>query len=161
MLETLLRLYYLRHSYETYDTWVIHFLIVLGTDTLKTLYSGSAQASQLSQEVLHSTLALVFSGLEQQGKRAQIAKMGALGLQKSLKPEELQMVGKYLSLEPVTEKEQTLIDESVRCMYPISIVSSDGRVETKQLGELVKRVERFAEETGRGHLKESSDAGSE
>lgn len=142
MFETLLRLYYLRHSYDTYDAWIIHFLIVLGTNALNALYTASTP-TQAAAEVLRSSLVLAVTGLEQQSKNVFIAKICALGLEKSMRSEDLQWVHMYLCLKPVTMEEQRMIDENTRSSYPLPIVRDNGQVETRLLGEIVKGVEKL------------------
>ncbi|KAF2449783.1 hypothetical protein P171DRAFT_379973 [Karstenula rhodostoma CBS 690.94] len=139
MFETLLRLYYLRHSYDTYDAWIIHFVLVLGTNSLKSLY-GATPTTQQSVDVLRSSILLAAEGLRQQGKNVYIARVCALGMQNSMRPDDLQLVQTYLSLKPVTQEEQNMIDESVRCLYPVPIVRADGELETRKLGEIMTEV---------------------
>jgi hypothetical protein len=146
MFETLLRLYYLRHSYDTHDAWIIHFLLVLGTDALKSLYNAAPTASQQSLDTLRSSVLLAATGLKEQGENVYIARVCALGLQKSMKPEDLQWVQTYLSTKPVTQGEQRLIDESARCMYPVPIIRADGELEMRKLGEITRGVEDLSTE---------------
>jgi hypothetical protein len=145
MFETLLRLYYLRHSYKSYDSWIIHFLLVLGSNALKSLYSATPTTQQ-SINILRSSVLLAASGLRQQGKSVYLAQLCALGLQKSMRPEDLRWVQQFLSLEPVTRKEQMMIDETARCMYPIPIVRADGELVTQKLGEIVTEIEELSAE---------------
>ncbi|OAG06511.1 uncharacterized protein CC84DRAFT_1090661 [Paraphaeosphaeria sporulosa] len=140
MFETLLRLYYLRHSYDTYDAWIIHFLLLLGTNALKSLYSATPMTQQ-SVDILRSSILLAAEGLRQQGKNVYIAQVCALGLQKSMRPDDLQWVQTHLSLRPVTHEEQSIIDESARCSYPVPIVCADGKLDTRKLGEIVTKFE--------------------
>lgn len=136
MFETLLRLYYIRHSYNTYDAWIIHFLVVFGTNALKSLYSAAPTTRQ-SVDVLRSSVLLASEGLRQQGENVYIARVCALGLQKSMRPDDLQWVQTYLSLKPMTRDEQSIIDESARCMYPVPIIRADGEMDVQRLGEIV------------------------
>lgn len=141
MFETLLRIYYLRHSYETYDAWVIHFLLVLGTNALNSLYDATAPTAFQSPGDALSSLLLALQGLKQQSKNVYIAKICALGLQKSMRPDDLQWVQRFLVLKPVTKEDQRMIEESTRCSYPVPIISAEGQLETRKLGEVIRDVE--------------------
>ncbi|KAJ4360832.1 uncharacterized protein N0V89_001399 [Didymosphaeria variabile] len=141
MFETLLRIYYLRHSYSTYDAWIIHFLLVLGTNALNSLYDATAPTAFQHPADALSSLLLAVKGLKQQSKNVYIARICALGLQKSMRPDDLQWVRTFLFLKPVTKEDQRMIDESARCSYPVPIVSSEGQLETRKLGEIMKGVE--------------------
>lgn len=76
-LETLLRLYYLRHSFESYDPLLMHWLMFLGDVVLQRLdryqsggsgSSGSnSSAAPVGLESLRSTLILCAKGLYDQG----------------------------------------------------------------------------------------------
>ncbi|XXH04590.1 DNA helicase rad5 [Hypoxylon texense] len=78
-LETLLRLYYLRHSFESYDPLLMHWLMFLGDVVLQRLHhhqlhhhqqsgAGSSGATvPLDLESLRSTLILCAKGLYDQG----------------------------------------------------------------------------------------------
>lgn len=63
-LETLIRLCYLRHGFETVDSFLVQFLNIVGFRVLDRLKSNPAEADQT--EML-STLALCARGLRQQG----------------------------------------------------------------------------------------------
>jgi hypothetical protein len=138
MFETLLRLYYLRHSYDTYDAWIIHFLLVLGTDALKSLYRATPTTTQQSVDDLRSSVFLAAKGLKEQGKNVYISRVCAVGLQESMRLEDLQWVQAYLSTKVITQGEQRMIDESARCLYPVPFLRADGELEMRQLGEIAR-----------------------
>jgi len=161
MFETLLRLYYLRHSYDMYDPWIIHFLLELGTNALNSLYNATPSTTQQSTDHLRSSLVLAVAGLKQQSKSVYIARICALGVQKSMRPADLQWVQTYLRLKPVTAEEQRMIDETTRCAYPVPIVSIDGQLETKQLGKIMRGVEELSVEQQHSTSEVSSEASDE
>lgn len=145
MFETLLRLYYLRHSYDMYDPWIIHFLLVLGSSALQSLYSPTPTTEQ-SVNILRSSVLLAAIGLKQQGKSVYLAQVCALGLQKSMKPDDLRWVQSFLSINPLTRKEQSFIDETARCSYPVPIVRDGGELVMQRLGGIVTEIEESSTE---------------
>ncbi|KAF9741743.1 hypothetical protein PMIN01_01282 [Paraphaeosphaeria minitans] len=50
--------------YDTYDAWIIHFLLVLGTNALKSFYSETPMTQQ-SVDILRSSILLTAEGLGQ------------------------------------------------------------------------------------------------
>jgi hypothetical protein len=77
-LESILRIYYLRHSFEAYDLTLTVFLIHLANLTfvaVEQLEQGSVNASADTSESLLSTLLLCFKGLYDQSKNAYVASL--------------------------------------------------------------------------------------
>ncbi|OTA95752.1 hypothetical protein M434DRAFT_393609 [Hypoxylon sp. CO27-5] len=83
-LETLARLYYLRHSYESYDPLLMHWLVFLGDTILLKLdgrlnsapalvAAGTMPTSASNSESLRSTLILCAKGLYDQSRNFHIA----------------------------------------------------------------------------------------
>ncbi|KAI1410532.1 hypothetical protein F5Y13DRAFT_201990 [Hypoxylon sp. FL1857] len=82
-LETLVRLYYLRHSFESYDPLLMHWLMFLGDTILLKLDGGLNSAGALAaatmpttlanSESLRSTLILCAKGLYDQSRNFHIA----------------------------------------------------------------------------------------
>lgn len=70
-LETLVRLYYMRHGFEHYHSMLLHHLSVVGFNTLSRL--GSAPAAQKHRDALRSTLLICAKGLYIQTQNYYIA----------------------------------------------------------------------------------------
>jgi hypothetical protein len=77
-LESILRIYYLRHSFEAYDLMLTVFLVHLANLTFVTveqLEQGSMSVPVDRSESFLSTLLLCFKGLYEQSKNAYVASL--------------------------------------------------------------------------------------
>ncbi|KAE8847633.1 hypothetical protein PTNB85_01476 [Pyrenophora teres f. teres] len=77
-LESILRIYYLRHSFEAYDAMLVIFLAHLANTTLASIEQLEQDPSSVpteTSETLLSALILCFKGLHDQSKNAYIASL--------------------------------------------------------------------------------------
>ncbi|OTB20707.1 hypothetical protein K445DRAFT_372281 [Daldinia sp. EC12] len=103
-LETLLRLYYLRHSFEAYDPLLMHWLMFLGDTTLRKIdESGTimppaiaALAPPADVESLRSTLILCAKGLYDQGHNYHIAVLVYRLLRDRMKANDLDLMRTHI-----------------------------------------------------------------
>ena len=161
-LETLLRVYYLRHGYEHGDIFLGHCLAQLGFAALRRMATLSATGGDPARVAptsdLHSlraTLALVGKGLHEQGQsyflnkailRTLKAKMGSVE-QKQL----VHVVGDIEAAEPGVAAQMRHVRSR---LWPSALSYMDAEREVHRLGHVV-------EELGLGAGGEVDDEGSE
>ncbi|KAH8632172.1 hypothetical protein IG631_13855 [Alternaria alternata] len=113
-LESILRIYYLRHSFESYDSTLTIFLVHLANLTLESirqLEQDPASERKDTSEALLSTLILCFNGLYEQSKSAYIAIVMLALMRKQLSAEIRNTVGRYVTIEE-PESDTESIDET-------------------------------------------------
>ena len=113
-LESTLRIYYLRHSFESYDSTLTIFLVHLANLTLepiRQLEQDPASERKDTSEALLSTLILCFNGLYEQSQSAYIAIVMLTLMRKQLSAEIRNTVGRYVTIEE-PESDTESIDET-------------------------------------------------
>jgi hypothetical protein len=134
-LETLLRLYYLRHGYESYDLFMIQLLSFLGFAHIKAL--KGAEATEV--ESRRSAVALTAQGLRDQSRNCYLAGLvfrvmkGNIGVQGESLLKEIEDLQE-------DEEEELLVAEQVQSSWPIDIEWIDIEPEKQRLGNLVKKT---------------------
>ncbi|KAI0180537.1 hypothetical protein GGR52DRAFT_531750 [Hypoxylon sp. FL1284] len=113
-LETLLRLYYLRHSFECYDPLLMHWLVFLGDVVLKKLdnpsgspTTSSATTTPLDLESLRSTLILCAKGLYDQSRNYHIAFIVYRLLRDRMKANDLDLLRTHILPTPTAATANT------------------------------------------------------
>jgi hypothetical protein len=134
-METLLRLYYLRHGFESYDIFVISLLAFIGFMQAKTL-DGSEAAGLESRR---STVVLVAKGLQDQSQNCYLARV-VLRILKSSVGRENQFLLKEVDNEEEDAEAERVMEEQVKSSWPIDLEWIDVDPETKRLDNLIKRA---------------------
>jgi hypothetical protein len=101
-LESILRIYYLRHSFEAYDSTLTIFLAHLANLTLEPLKQLEQDPTSVPSETsksLLSTLILCFHGLYEQSKSAYVAGIMLTILKKRLSVDARNTVGRHVAIE--------------------------------------------------------------
>ncbi|KAF4994626.1 hypothetical protein FGRMN_5671 [Fusarium graminum] len=140
MLETVMRLYYLRHNFEIYDPWVAFGLIAVGNGVIADLASDSGSEPK-NVAGYRSTLILAAQGLSFQGLNYHISRLLSIQLLKAMEPQDLQLVQTHVKPVYLQEDEETMVAEHSNSMWPvpgIAIMNEDP--EKKRLMNLVARV---------------------
>lgn len=137
-LQILIRLYYVRHSFESTDVYLVSPLSRLGFVCLERMQeSPSAQ----DLEDLRSTLALVLIGLSSQSRRAGIVRAVTKIVRNSLPLKELQHIE---SKENVSDFQADggffEVQEEVLSSWIPSVVSISDDHRTKQLSVLAEQT---------------------
>ncbi|KAK4231734.1 hypothetical protein QBC38DRAFT_203026 [Podospora fimiseda] len=129
-LETLVRLYYLRHGFESADSFLVHFLGNLGFISRAAIEQESDASSLESHR---STEILLVKGMNELGRAYYVAK-AVMRLQASfMSPEEVELVKRFVDVE--AEKivygplEQALYSD-----WPVYEIGYEARVEQKRQG---------------------------
>jgi hypothetical protein len=94
-LETLMRLYYLRHGFEGFDSFLIHFL---GTLNYMTMTGIESEADPAYREFRRSTMILLLKGIHDQGQAHFVAR-AVLRLQASyMRREDVELLKRYVEI---------------------------------------------------------------
>ncbi|KAF4430454.1 Nitrogen assimilation transcription factor nirA [Fusarium acutatum] len=134
-METLLRLYYLRHGFESYDIFVISPLAFIGFMLAKTL--DSSETAGL--ESRRSTVVLVAKGLQDQSQNCYLARL-VFRILKSSVGRENQFLIKEVDNEKEDDEAQRVIEEQVKSSWPIDLEWIDVDPEKKRLDNLIRRT---------------------
>ncbi|KAI4615382.1 uncharacterized protein J4E87_009275 [Alternaria ethzedia] len=121
-LESILRLYYLRHSFEAYDSTLTIFLAQLANLTLEPLEQLERDPGNAPPEVsesLLSTLVLCFGGLYEQSKSAYIAGIMLMIMRKRLSADVRNAVGRYVSIEETDSDTDPMDETDLGFSHPI------------------------------------------
>ncbi|EXL39260.1 hypothetical protein FOCG_18127 [Fusarium oxysporum f. sp. radicis-lycopersici 26381] len=138
-METLLRLYYLRHGFESYDIFLISLLSFLGFMHIKSL--KSAEAMEL--ESRRSTVVLMAKGLRDQSQNCFLAAL-VFRVLKAKMGRESQLLLKEVDVgeedgEEDGEEEVVMADQ-VHSSWPIDIEWIDTDPDKQRLGNLIKET---------------------
>jgi hypothetical protein len=141
-LESVLRIYYLRHSFESYDMLLPVFLAHMCHETISRLLRiDRSDPTRSDKEIaaLRSTLILCLRGLHDQFKNFYISGPILEVLHKRLSTEDRDLVGQYITLKYVkaeddgVEKPQRVLSD-----YVMPIVSLHDDPEAARLSNLVQ-----------------------
>ncbi|KAF5986157.1 nitrogen assimilation transcription factor nirA [Fusarium coicis] len=118
-METLIRLYYLRHGFKSYDIMVISMLAFIG--------------------FIRSTVVLVAKDLRDQSKNCYLARL-VLRILKSSVGRKNKILLKEVDDEEEDDEEERVMEEQVKSFCPIDLEWIDVDPEKKRLDNLIKRT---------------------
>ncbi|KAJ6286265.1 hypothetical protein J3E71DRAFT_359029 [Bipolaris maydis] len=95
MLESLMRLYYMRHSFVHYDPWLIPAITRLGNDANRLLEGGPGE-DPANLDGYRPTIILCAKALESQAQNIHIATSLGIQLYSVIKPQTLQLIRTYV-----------------------------------------------------------------
>lgn len=140
--ETLLRTYYLRHNFETFDPMLVNFIIErLGAcmAALNTNDTVTLRRHLPDQETLRSTLILCVTGLRSQAKNYHVCNLAYLGIQSQMRPEDLQLLLTYI--KPPSAEDMPPLDPDSVTNWPLPIISMNENPSKAALNNMVKGYE--------------------
>ncbi|PVI08060.1 hypothetical protein DM02DRAFT_608166 [Periconia macrospinosa] len=140
MLETVMRLYYMRHSFQLYDPWITFALTIVGNNAIENLASHSGNNSR-SRDGYLSTLILSAQGLLNQGSNYHLATLVAVQLQSAMQPSDLQLVQTYVTAAGVDKSDQRLMVQHSHSHWVIPLIGISDDPKKYTLKELVKAFE--------------------
>jgi hypothetical protein len=114
-LESILRLYFLRHSFEAYDPMLALFLVHLANLTLpvlEQLEQGSTTVPTENSEALLSTLILCYKGLHDQSKTSYVAGLILAVMKKRVGPDIRSAVVRHISFEEPGSPDSEVSEDS-------------------------------------------------
>jgi hypothetical protein len=146
-LQTLIRLYYLRHGYEAMDLFIVIPLMLAGFKSLDAI--DEQQPSTLSPpededgtlESHRATLLLVAKGLASQRQNHYLANALFSVIRRRMRPQEaalLQDESVGLEEEEGAVEQRGVLMQAVRSHWPVSVVRKREDLEAYRLGNLVE-----------------------
>lgn len=154
MLETLIRLYYARHSFDQYDHWVSFTLVITGNLAASTLSSAPPDSPASLLDGYRSTLVLSARGLQSQAAHYHLAALLSIQLQAAVEPQTLQLVRMYVRKPTVEGEEEKLRVEHSFSAWPVPIIGVHEDPDKVRLKNLLRE---FEEEDGVGGQGEEED----
>ncbi|QIX02099.1 hypothetical protein AMS68_007616 [Peltaster fructicola] len=151
-INTLLRLYFLRHGFAAMDTTVMQFFNLAGFDALQELELLDGLASPEHAEVHLSTVVLCAKGLCDQGRNFYLAEVVYRIFRSSMQPEHVQLLHESIDVEAESMREG-LSAEHIRAEYPIKVISFADDPSQWRISELIAtRMAMSVESTDRGDV---------
>ncbi|KAK8129870.1 hypothetical protein PG999_002250 [Apiospora kogelbergensis] len=143
--ETLVRIYYLRHGFESYDTTLLQFLPLLAFSTLGVLRNtDSKELDPEKRKSLISTLVLCAKGIWEQGRNYYGSEAVFHLLQGSLRPEDSELSDilkrEVASCDDEVDRMAIMIRE-VRSHWPIGVYSATQEPVDHSLHDFIRWVE--------------------
>jgi hypothetical protein len=149
-LETLLRIYYMRHGFEAYDAMLLVHLVHLANLTLARLaqieQTPDPQKSSLEDtETLRSTLILCLKGLHDQSKNFYLSGVVFDVMTNRPSTENRNLVGKFVPLAD-SNAEDSAVDRSQRVIsdYVIPVVNLNEEPDAGRLANMVLEFGRMS-----------------
>ncbi|KAF2655122.1 hypothetical protein K491DRAFT_693149 [Lophiostoma macrostomum CBS 122681] len=140
MLETVMRLYYMRHSFDSCDPWIAFALAIIGNTAITNLSTGSSNEPRILDAYL-STLILSAQGLNSQSLHYHLGTLLAIQLQSAMESKDLQRVQTYVTAAGINSHDQGLIAQHSHSQWPLPIIGINEDPEKVRLKNLVKALE--------------------
>jgi hypothetical protein len=117
-LETVLRLYYLRHSFEHTVTFLTYFLSILANMTIESMNSDSVSPDDVETlKILRATLILAVKSLFDQGQHVYVSSVICRLLRHRMTDEDLNALRRHTTWED----DQPLVPQYVRSAFPVIV----------------------------------------
>lgn len=138
--ETLLRLYYLRHGFESFDTTLLQFIPMLAWSALRD-YIEMKNTGHEHEDAMRSTVILCGKGLWEQGRNYFVAEVIYRLFEKSLPSrEEVQLLRDATDIDQEDDGWARMVRE-VRSNWPIGVFSAArANVEQSRLGRFIRFI---------------------
>ena len=146
-LETLVRLYYLRHSFQSADAYMVQPLMELGVAALRRLKSDATSPAEL--EDARGALVLAAQGLLDQSKIYEIGHTIFQLLNGDMRPEDASLAHRLLDIRKETLASRSARTRHGQAQYVCNVVDITKDPEQQRLNNLIARYEELAvEEAG-------------
>jgi hypothetical protein len=142
-LETVIRMYYRRHSFQACDTFMTNFVLMLATLMMEAIKQRTGVTSATHLEHLRSTVLLCVKCLYDQGKSVHCSNVIYRLLRDGLEPNEMGILRGYIAPSEEAEKEP-LDPQQARSNYPITVMRFDEDPEATLMENMVKQYNRMA-----------------
>jgi len=134
-LQTLIRLYYLRHGFEAMDLFIVIPLMLTASECLDVI-GDQTTAAQL--ETLRSTLVLAAKGLGSQRRNHYLAEALFRVVRGRMRPQEAALLRETMEPEEEESEEKKSLMQSVRSHWPVSVVKKKEELDSHILTTLVE-----------------------
>ncbi|KAM3530884.1 hypothetical protein NHJ13051_001112 [Beauveria bassiana] len=134
-LETLVRLYYVHHSFDSHDVFMMQFLMFLGFMHIRSI--ATSPAGELN-DAYRSTIYLVAKGLRTQGQNYYLAEVIYRMMRDAMSSSDQKFLGPLLNVSVDDHVRKSLISRHTRSALPIDIFSINEDPEKQRLSNLIK-----------------------
>lgn len=135
LLQTLVRLYYLRHGYEAMDLFIVIPLMLAASDCIEAI-DERTPPSEL--ESLRSTLILATKGLHAQRRNHYLAEALFRVIRGQMRPSEVSLFRGIMNVDEDEAAEKPDMAQPVRSHWPVSVVKKKGDMDSYILKNLVE-----------------------
>ncbi|PVH95428.1 putative C6 transcription factor [Periconia macrospinosa] len=149
-LQTLVRLYYLRHGYDAMDLFIVIPLMLHASDCIDAIVAANEQTPTSELESLRSTLILATKGLQAQCQNHRLAKALFYVIRGRMRPSELALFKGILDMDKHLDDDKFSVAQEVRSNWPVSIVKHKEDVGSYVLTNLVESFVRLNVEEEEG-----------
>lgn len=139
-LQSLIRIYYLRHGYEAMDLFIVIPLMLSASDCVDAIDALSVDHTSPSPdefETLRSTLVLVTMGLFNQRKNHYLANALFHVIRGRMRPAEVALFRGIANIDADVFNGQAFMAQAVRSHWPVNVVKRKEDVEKHVLKNLV------------------------
>jgi hypothetical protein len=136
-LQTLVRLYYLRHGFEAMDLFIVIPLMLIGYDAIDAIKDGTPGEET---ETLRSTLILIAQGLYNQRRNHYLAQALFRVIRGKMRPQEVSLLKSSMALEKDEVDPEPEMAVAVRSHWPVSVVKKQEDMNSHILGNLVENL---------------------
>ena len=147
-LMTLVQVYYLRHSFDAVDMFMLHFLCNVAFLSIDLLKKDSTDPRQ---EDFRSMALLCTKGLHDQGKAFYLARITFQVVKDSLPREDLERLRHYIKIENPKFEEERIRAEEVQSEWPVNVLSIDD-VDNQRLDYLMESYSKVTSESGQATI---------
>ncbi|KAJ4295913.1 hypothetical protein N0V88_004615 [Collariella sp. IMI 366227] len=129
--ETLIRLYYLRHGFESTDIFLLHFLGFFNHITMKAIETSEGSSFLESRR---STLVLVTKGIRDQGQAHYVARAILRFQVNMMRPEDLELMQQFVEIGG----DQVIfgpLEQTVHTDWPVYDIGLEAKAEKRRQGK--------------------------
>ncbi|KAF4445635.1 hypothetical protein F53441_10635 [Fusarium austroafricanum] len=134
-IQTLVRLYYLRHGFEAMDLFIVIPLMLIGYDCIDDIKEDT---SKEQIESLQSTLILIAHGLYSQRRNHYLAQALFRVIRGRMRPQEIGLLKNSMALEKYEVDPEPEMAVAVRSHWPVSVVKKQEDMESHILTNLIE-----------------------
>lgn len=138
-MQTLVRLYYLRHGFEAMDLFIVIPLMVMGYDSIDAIKEDTPTEEI---ELLRSTLILIAQGLYYQRRNHYLAQALFRVIRGKMRPQEIGLLKSSMALDKYETDPEPEMAVAVRSHWPVSVVKKHEDMESHILTNLVENFGR-------------------
>lgn len=124
-LQTLIRIYYLRHGYEAMDLFIVIPLMLAASDCVDALAAADTQTPPEDLELLRSTLILVAMGLFTQRKNHYLANALFHVIRGRMRPADVALFRSIGNIDANVLDGKPDMAVAVRSHWPVSVVKKE------------------------------------
>jgi hypothetical protein len=134
-MQTLVRLYYLRHGFEAMDLFIVIPLMMMGYDCVDAIKEDTPEEEI---ELLRSTLILIAQGLYNQRRNHYLAQALFRVIRGKMRPQEISLLKSSMALDKYEANPEPDMAVAVRSHWPVSVVKKQEDIESHILTNLVE-----------------------